>query len=1023
MHKWSLTRMLVVACLVVLVMSVAFLVPQYQSKTEQGLRQSYGGEQTSTVGVEDEVPRKAEDAKPVSVPEPEEEDVAKTDAAIDNVSSDGTADDDIKEPSGMPDGDFVASDEGPDAKSDIAQPSEGAPAFVMADDAAYEENEVLVSVPEGTDVQQVVDSLGDAAGNVSVDEVSDGTVRLSYDGDLEVETAVNDLLESSVVEGAQPNYTYVLMADSTTPESAEQDAASDTQKETSAITGQASPAESEVHEPQAVTATEGNATQTNDVSRDDEMETVEEVGNTQNPVESKAEGETESKSEDNPKPMSDPEPTDESSEDNLEAQAVSVNDSRVGEQWGLKSINAFDAWSLVKASHGVTVATFDLGCDVNHPDLKDNIVDPYNSYNAVKGGATSDVTPYRGSPEGHGTHVAGIIAATANNGIGVAGVTYNANVMPVKVVGPDGTASTSSLIKAYDYVIEHKDSRNCRIVNLSMGVEKTASSDDKLLKKIDEAYARGIVTVAAAGNSSSSKSKKVPYNCYPSDHSSVVSVINLQQSGTEVVRSSGSNYNEAGTLLKNISAPGSDILSTKGSSYGTLSGTSMAAPHVSGVLALMFAAKPSLSVDDAVSLLYATATDLKGSTMSWEYGWGEVNAYAAVNAILNGLTQAQQAKLSEVRNQNDAIRAYEVMERIDQIPSVDDLTLASTSQVTEARNAYDALTPSQQALVSNYAKLTAAEERIDDLANVGQIEDKLQYQTHVQQEGWQDWKKNGQTSGTTGKSLRLEGIRIKIDDAPYSGTIQYRTHVQTYGWENNWKSSGEMSGTQGESKRLEAIQIKLTEGMADHFDVWYRVHAQRFGWMGWTKNGGLSGTAGYSYRLEGIEVRILSKGSSAPGSTDTPFRFPVSYRTHVQYQGWQGYARDGETSGTSGQSLRLEGININVSGSPYSGSIRYRAHVQTYGWQGYRSNGEMSGTTGESKRLEAIEIELTDELANNFDVWYRVHTQKIGWMGWTKNGESAGTAGYSYRLEAIQIQLVPKGGSAPGDTSNPFMSR
>ncbi len=1023
MQKWSLTRMLVVACLVVLVMSVAFLVPQYQSKTEQGLRQSSGGQQASTVDVEDEVPRKTKEAKPVSVPEPEEEDVVEADGAKDDVISNGTVDDDIKEPSGMPDGDFVVSDDGSEESSDTVQPSEGAPAFVMADDATYEENEVLVSVPEGTDVQQIVDSLGDAAGNVSVDEVSEGTVRLSYDGGLEVETAVNDLLESSVVESAQPNYTYVLMSDSMEPASGEQDAVADAQEETSAITGQANPAVAEVGDSKETTAPEKDAAQTNDASRADQMEAVEETDNSQNPTEAKAEGEPQSTSEDNPKPMSDTEPTDESSEDSLEAQAASVNDSRVGEQWSLKSINAFDAWSLVKANHGVTVATFDLGCDVNHPDLKDNIVDPYNAYNAVKRGSTTDVTPYRGSPEGHGTHVAGIIAATANNGIGVAGVSYNANLMPIKVVGPDGTASTSSLIKAYDYVIEHKDSRNCRIVNLSMGIDKTASSDDTLLKKIDEAYAKGIVTVAAAGNSSSSKSKTVPYNCYPSDHSNVVSVINLKQSGTEVVRSSGSNYNEAGTLLKNISAPGTDILSTKGSSYGTLTGTSMAAPHVSGVLALMFAERPSLSADDAVSLLYATATDLKGSTMSWEYGWGEVNAYAAVNAIRNGLTQAQQSKLSEVLNQNDKIRAYEVMERIDQIPSIDGLTLASTSRVTEARNAYDALTPSQQALVSNYAKLTAAEERLNDLANVSQIEDKLQYQTHVQREGWQDWKKNGQTSGTTGESLRLEGIRIKIDDAPYSGTIQYRTHVQTYGWENSWKSSGEMSGTQGESKRLEAIQIKLTEGMAEHYDIWYRVHAQKYGWMGWTKNGGLSGTAGYSYRLEGIEIRILSKGSSAPGSTDTPFRFPVSYRTHVQRQGWQAYARDGEMSGTSGQSLRLEGININVSGSPYSGSIRYRTHVQTYGWQGYSSNGEMSGTTGQSKRLEAIEIDLTDDLANHFDVWYRVHAQRLGWMGWTNNGGSAGTAGYSLRLEAIQIQLVPKGGPAPGDTSNAFVSR
>ena len=84
---------------------------------------------------------------------------------------------------------------------------------------------------------------------------------------------------------------------------------------------------------------------------------------------------------------------------------------------------------------------------------------------------------------------------------------------------------------------------------------------------------------------------------------------------------------------------------------------------------------------------------------------------------------------------------------------------------------------------------------------------------------------------------------------------------------------------------------------------------------------------------------------------------------------------------------------------------------------------DTSGTSGQSKRLEAIRIKLTDELAENYDIYYRVHAQSFGWLGWAKNGESAGTEGYSYRLEAIQIQLVKKGGSAPGSTSNCFYKR
>ena len=108
---------------------------------------------------------------------------------------------------------------------------------------------------------------------------------------------------------------------------------------------------------------------------------------------------------------------------------------------------------------------------------------------------------------------------------------------------------------------------------------------------------------------------------------------------------------------------------------------------------------------------------------------------------------------------------------------------------------------------------------------------------------------------------------------------------------------------------------------------------------------------------------------------------------------------------------------------PYSGGITYRTHVQTRGWLGWEANGAMSGTSGQSKRLEAIEINLTGTMAQKYDIYYRVHAQGIGWMGWAKNGESAGTTGYALRLEGIEIRLVPKGSKAPGSTTNVFQSR
>ena len=142
----------------------------------------------------------------------------------------------------------------------------------------------------------------------------------------------------------------------------------------------------------------------------------------------------------------------------------------------------------------------------------------------------------------------------------------------------------------------------------------------------------------------------------------------------------------------------------------------------------------------------------------------------------------------------------------------------------------------------------------------------VMYKTHVQSFGWQNWKLNGDCSGTFGKSKRLEGINIKLSNCGYSGSVQYRTHIQSYGWESGWKQDGAMSGTSGQAKRLEAIQIRLTGELAQHYDIYYRVHAQHFGWLGWAKNGESSGTAGYAYRLEGIQILLVPKGAAAPAS-------------------------------------------------------------------------------------------------------------------------------------------------------------
>lgn len=150
----------------------------------------------------------------------------------------------------------------------------------------------------------------------------------------------------------------------------------------------------------------------------------------------------------------------------------------------------------------------------------------------------------------------------------------------------------------------------------------------------------------------------------------------------------------------------------------------------------------------------------------------------------------------------------------------------------------------------------------------------VNYITHVQTHGWQQYVSDGSISGTIGEAKRLEGIGINLANIEYTGGIRYRTHIQSFGWEDVWKQDGALSGTVGMGKRLEAIQVELYGEAAQHYDVYYRVHAQSYGWLGWAKNGSPAGTAGLSKRLEAVQIVVLPKGSAAPGNAGGAFIAP-----------------------------------------------------------------------------------------------------------------------------------------------------
>lgn len=316
----------------------------------------------------------------------------------------------------------------------------------------------------------------------------------------------------------------------------------------------------------------------------------------------------------------------------LAAQASGTNDPQTSLQWMLDSVSAPSAWSIQKTNKTVTVALIDSGCDVNHEDLRNNIV---GCYDTKSGGTT--VT----DEQNHGTHVAGIIAAEANNGVGIAGVSYNAGLYIVRALHKSGSeffAESSDIIKGIDNVIANKDRHNIRVINMSLGSrrnESLSSNDRAVMDKIDEAATKhGILTVTAAGNNDGNA---LPYRCYPADFSTnVIGVIGLQQSGSSVVRYSESNYNVSGERNKGLAAPGAHIYSTVSTgNYGYKTGTSMATPCVSGIAALVFAARPSLTVSEARSVLCSSARDLDAAGFDERTGYGEVNAYAAVTMARN----------------------------------------------------------------------------------------------------------------------------------------------------------------------------------------------------------------------------------------------------------------------------------------------------------------------------------------------------------------------------------------------------
>jgi subtilisin family serine protease len=292
--------------------------------------------------------------------------------------------------------------------------------------------------------------------------------------------------------------------------------------------------------------------------------------------------------------------------------SVTPNDPDFGAQWHLAKISAPAAWGVTTGAASIVVAVIDSGVDGTHPDLGAKLLPGWNFVG--NNSNTSDVL-------GHGTAVAGTVAAATNNGIGVAGVSWNTMILPLVVVDSTDYASYSNMAAAIQYAAD----RGAQVINLSLGGSSPSAT---LQNAVNYAWSKGATIFASAMNNSNS----IPE--YPAACSNVVSV---SATDTNDTLASFSNYGSWITL----SAPGNNILTTdSGGGYGYWYGTSFASPIAAGVAALALAVNPSMSNSTLVNLLEQNSDDLGPAGYDTSFGWGRVNAYKAVTAAQNLLAPA-----------------------------------------------------------------------------------------------------------------------------------------------------------------------------------------------------------------------------------------------------------------------------------------------------------------------------------------------------------------------------------------------
>ncbi|MCB9076924.1 MAG: peptidase S8 [Anaerolineaceae bacterium] len=283
-------------------------------------------------------------------------------------------------------------------------------------------------------------------------------------------------------------------------------------------------------------------------------------------------------------------------------------------RYNLSKINAETAWNSCSQGEGIIVAVVDTGIDLDHPDLQANLV---SGQSFVSGTSSPD------DDAGHGTHVAGMVAGVSNNG-GIIGVAPKASLMPVKVLDSQGSGSLYDVADGIEWATDN----GANVINLSLG---SVGNSSTLQAAVDYATNQGALLVAAGGNCGDAyyylngcSYRDQPV--YPAAYTNVMAVASTDSSDNQ------SSFSNEGSYIE-IAAPGSSIYSTYPSgAYATMSGTSMASPHVAGLAALIWSQNPDWTNQEVRSQIRATAQDLGSSGWDSQFGYGRIDASAALNS-------------------------------------------------------------------------------------------------------------------------------------------------------------------------------------------------------------------------------------------------------------------------------------------------------------------------------------------------------------------------------------------------------